>query len=66
MMFAAFVGQNTCGHVQGAVSTFVGTTRDTFEGKKVVRLEYEAYEEMAIEELKRMCTKVRPRSSTSM
>jgi len=25
----------------GAVSLFVGTTRDTFEGQKVVKLEYE-------------------------
>ncbi|CAH3022565.1 unnamed protein product [Porites evermanni] len=27
----------------GAISMFVGTTRDNFEGKTVVRLEYEAY-----------------------
>lgn len=31
----------------GAVVTFLGTTRDSFDGKKVIRLEYEAYEEMA-------------------
>ncbi|ORE04105.1 Molybdopterin biosynthesis MoaE [Rhizopus microsporus var. microsporus] len=31
----------------GAISTFSGTTRDTFEGKKVVQLDYEAYEPMA-------------------
>lgn len=30
----------------GAISTFIGVTRDTFEGKKVVRLEYEAYHDM--------------------
>lgn len=30
----------------GAISTFIGVTRDTFDGKKVVRLEYEAYNEM--------------------
>ncbi len=35
----------------GAVVTFLGTTRDTFEGKQVVRLEYEAYEEMAYRKL---------------
>ena len=35
----------------GAVVTFLGTTRDTFEGKRVVRLEYEAYEEMAYRKL---------------
>ena len=31
----------------GAVVTFLGTTRDNFEGKKVLTLEYEAFEEMA-------------------
>lgn len=31
----------------GATATFTGTTRDTFEGKRVVQLEYEAYEPMA-------------------
>ena len=31
----------------GAVVTFLGTTRDSFEGKRVLRLEYEAYPEMA-------------------
>jgi len=32
----------------GAVSSFVGTTRNTFQGKRTLRLEYEAYEPMAI------------------
>jgi len=31
----------------GAVATFKGTTRDNFQGKRVVSLEYEAYEPMA-------------------
>ena len=35
----------------GAVVTFLGTTRDSFEGKKVIHLEYEAYEEMAYKKL---------------
>jgi molybdopterin synthase catalytic subunit len=35
----------------GAVVTFLGTTRDNFEGKRVVTLEYEAFEEMAIKKL---------------
>ena len=39
----------------GAVATFVGTTRDTFQGKVVTRLEYEAYEPMAVKELRRLC-----------
>ncbi|KAJ2684588.1 Molybdopterin synthase catalytic subunit [Coemansia spiralis] len=34
----------------GAISTFEGTTRGTFGGKRVVRLEYEAYEPMAKKE----------------
>lgn len=39
----------------GAISLFVGTTRDTFEGQSVVRLEYEAYEEMAKKEILKLC-----------
>ena len=36
----------------GAISTFSGVTRNTFKGKAVVRLEYEAYEPMAVKKLK--------------
>ncbi|KAL0819415.1 hypothetical protein ABMA28_007523 [Loxostege sticticalis] len=43
----------------GAVSIFVGTTRDNFEGKKVLRLEYEAYESMALKAMKSICDEVR-------
>ena len=35
----------------GAVVTFLGTTRDIFEGKTVLTLEYEAFDEMAIKKL---------------
>jgi molybdopterin synthase catalytic subunit len=35
----------------GAVVTFLGTTRNNFEGKRVLKLEYEAYEEMALKKL---------------
>ncbi|CAI7904641.1 unnamed protein product [Closterium sp. NIES-54] len=35
----------------GAISTFLGTTRDSFEDKVVTRLEYEAYNEMAIRQV---------------
>ena len=45
----------------GANSAFVGTTRDTFEGKKVARLEYEAYVPMAEKELQKLCERVRER-----
>ncbi|TMW63485.1 hypothetical protein Poli38472_002426 [Pythium oligandrum] len=43
----------------GAVSTFIGTTRDNFNGKKVVRLEYEGYIPMAEAELRKICTQIR-------
>ena len=43
----------------GATSIFVGTTRDNFQGKKVVRLEYEAYEGMARRQLECLCQQVR-------
>ena len=32
----------------GAVLTFIGVTRDNFEGQEVLGLEYEAYPEMAL------------------
>ena len=43
----------------GAISTFSGTTRNNFEGKKVIRLEYEAYVPMAEKELKKLCNVIR-------
>jgi len=43
----------------GAVSTFFGTTRDTFEDKIVTYLSYEAYNEMAIECMKEICNNIR-------
>ena len=43
----------------GAVSIFAGTTRDNFQGKRVVQLEYEAYEPMAEKKLKQLCEKIR-------
>jgi len=38
----------------GAIASFLGTTRDHHEGKAVVRLEYEAYDRMALAELERI------------
>merc|ERR1712216_867895 len=38
----------------GAIATFSGTTRDNFEGKEVTRLEYEAYEPMALKEMRQI------------
>ncbi|CAH1796172.1 unnamed protein product [Owenia fusiformis] len=43
----------------GATSIFMGTTRDFFEDKKVIKLEYEAYESMAKKELKKICEQAR-------
>lgn len=43
----------------GAISTFIGTTRDNFENKKVIKLEYEAYEPMALKEMNNICSKIR-------
>lgn len=38
----------------GAIATFSGVTRDTFQGKNVLKLEYEAYAPMA-EKVMRVC-----------
>ena len=38
----------------GAVCTFVGTTRENNVGRKVLRLEYEAYEAMALSEIRKL------------
>lgn len=35
----------------GAIALFLGTTRDHHEGRRVVRLSYEAYERMALDAL---------------
>jgi len=35
----------------GAVVTFLGTTRNDFQGRRVLTLEYEAFEEMAVKKL---------------
>ncbi len=43
----------------GAVVTFLGTTRDSFDGKRVIRLEYEAYEEMAYRKLEEIRQQLR-------
>jgi molybdopterin synthase catalytic subunit len=43
----------------GAVVTFLGVSRRHSEGKTVVRLEYEAYEPMAVTELERVVSEAR-------
>ncbi|XP_064620466.1 molybdopterin synthase catalytic subunit-like [Lineus longissimus] len=43
----------------GAVSIFIGTTRNNFGGRQVTGLEYEAHTPMAESELKKVCTRLR-------
>ena len=38
----------------GAVATFVGSTRNENSGRRVLRLEYEAYEPMALSEMRKL------------
>jgi len=38
----------------GAINTFIGTVRNQTSGKKVVKLEYEAYEPMVVSEIKKI------------
>lgn len=49
-----FVQDNTA----GAIATFSGVTRDSFDGKKVIQLEYEAYHVMA-ERVLQVCYLIR-------
>ena len=46
-----FVSDPSC----GAIATFIGTTRDNFDGKKVTKLSYEGYVPMAEKELRKLC-----------
>jgi molybdopterin synthase catalytic subunit len=38
----------------GAISTFIGTVRNQTSGKEVLRLDYEAYEPMAVSEIRKI------------
>ncbi len=38
----------------GGIDVFIGTVRDATKGKKVVALEFEAYEKMAVSELQKI------------
>ncbi len=38
----------------GAITTFIGTTRNNNEGRRVIALDYDAYPEMAEKELRRI------------
>ena len=50
----------------GAISVFIGTTRNDFEGKKVARLEYEAYIPMAEKKILELCEDIRSRWPTKI
>jgi len=39
----------------GAISVFSGITRNNFNGKEVVKLEYTCYKDMALKEMKKIC-----------
>ena len=39
----------------GAITTFIGVTRDNFEDKQVTELSYECYNDMALSEMKKIC-----------
>eukprot|EP00252_Welwitschia_mirabilis_P018081 TRINITY_DN40271_c0_g1_i1.p1 TRINITY_DN40271_c0_g1~~TRINITY_DN40271_c0_g1_i1.p1 ORF type:complete len:220 (-),score=51.58 TRINITY_DN40271_c0_g1_i1:130-789(-) len=43
----------------GAIATFIGTTRDTFEDKRVLELRYEAYVPMALRQMNFICSEAR-------
>jgi molybdopterin synthase catalytic subunit len=43
----------------GGINVFVGAVRDQTKGKKVIRLEYEAYKPMALSEMKKIALRVR-------
>ncbi|MSQ13223.1 MAG: molybdenum cofactor biosynthesis protein MoaE [Dehalococcoidia bacterium] len=45
----------------GATVTFLGVTRDHNDGRRVQYLEYEAYEEMAVQELRRVVDELKAR-----
>lgn len=53
------VSSPTC----GGTATFIGTTRNSFKGQSVLRLEYEGYESMARKSLLKICTQIREKWS---
>jgi molybdopterin synthase catalytic subunit len=45
----------------GAIATFIGTTRNNNEGRRVIALDYDAYDEMAEAELARLGAEAKKR-----
>jgi MoaE-MoaD fusion protein len=58
---AAVVTNAVASHSTGATVTFLGTTRDHNDGRSVTELEYEAYPEMALAEIRKIGEAVRQR-----
>jgi molybdopterin synthase catalytic subunit len=56
----AFVSDDSC----GAVATFVGVTRNNFNGKVVQKLSFEGYVPMAQKELRKVCDDARAKFSS--
>lgn len=56
---AEFAMQAVASPSAGGTSVFIGTTRDNFEGKAVMLLEYEAYEPMAKKKMNELCKRAR-------
>jgi len=42
----------------GGIDVFIGTVRNTTKGKQVIRLEFEAYEKMALQQMGRIADEV--------
>jgi molybdopterin synthase catalytic subunit len=45
----------------GGIDVFIGTVRNETKGKKVVRLEFECYESMAMKEMEKIALQIRER-----
>ena len=45
----------------GGIDVFIGTVRDHTKGKKVIRLEFEAYEKMALNEMQKIADEMMKR-----
>lgn len=58
---AARVSAAVADPTSGAIVTFIGTTRDHNDGRAVTRLEYEAYPEMALAEMRKIGDTARQR-----
>lgn len=53
--------QAVASNAAGGTAIFVGTVRNQTKGKKVVRLDFEAYEPMAVKEMHKIANKVTER-----